>query len=85
MGLDEETETPNNPKKMRSVWVQGGAPPTFDQRMLWAASLTAFFGFCQSGEVTIGNGSTYDTEVHLSIHDVAVDCKAAHNWEWEHL
>ena len=62
---------------MRGVWVQEVAPPTFDQRMLWAASLTAFFGFCRSGEVTIGNGSTYDADVHLSIRDVAVDCKAA--------
>ena len=35
------------------------------------------FGFCRSGEVTIGNGSTYDAEVPLSISDVAVDCKAA--------
>ena len=69
--------TPSILKKMRGIWVQEVAPPTFDQRMLWAASLTAFFGFCRSGEVTIGNGSTYDADVHLSIRDVAVDCKAA--------
>ena len=80
MGLDEETETPNNPKYFEEDeghLGSGEALPTFDQRMLWAASLTAFFGFCRSGVVTIRNGSTYDAEVHLSIRDVAVDCKAA--------
>ena len=79
-GLTKRPRVPITPsilKKMRDVWVQGGALPTFEQRMLWAASLTAFLGFCRSGEVTIGNGSTYNAEVHLSIRDVAVDCKAA--------
>ena len=44
-----------------------------DQKMLWAASLTAFFGFCRSGEITLPQDGRYDPGIHLSYRDVAVD------------
>ena len=44
-----------------------------DQKMLWAASLTAFFGFCRSGEITLPQDGGYDSGIHLSYRDVAVD------------
>ena len=44
-----------------------------DQKMLWAASLTAFFGFCRSGEITLPQDGGYDPGIHLSYRDVAVD------------
>ena len=47
------------------------APP--DRLMLWAASTTAFFGFCQSGEVTVSSEGSYDPQSHLSFSDLAVD------------
>ena len=41
--------------------------------MLWAASTTAFFDFCQSGEVTLSSESSYDPQTHLSYSDLPVD------------
>ena len=48
-GLTKTPRLPITPSilKMRDIWVQGGAVPTFDQRL----------GFCRSGEVTIGMGA----------------------------
>ena len=39
---------------------------------MWAASLTAFFSFCCSGEVTVENEASYDYNTHLSFSDLAV-------------
>ena len=46
-----------------------------DQKMLWAVSLTAFFGFCQYGEIAItqDRGGGYNPCVNLSYRDVALD------------
>ena len=41
--------------------------------MLWSASLTTFFSFCRSGEITVENVDNYDPSTHLSFADVAVD------------
>ena len=45
--------------------------------MLWAASLTTFFSFCRSGEVTVENEAGYDHNTHLSFSDLAVDNAAS--------
>ena len=41
--------------------------------MLWAASLTTFFSFCRSGEITVENETKYNPNTHLSFSDLAVD------------
>jgi len=41
--------------------------------MLWAASLTTFFSFCRSGEITVEHESRYNPDIHLSFSDIAVD------------
>ena len=41
--------------------------------MLWSASLTTFFSFCRSGEITVENENKYGPSTHLSFSDVAVD------------
>ena len=43
---------------------------------MWAASCLAFFGFLRSIEFTVPSQGTYDSEVHLSLRDIAVDNKA---------
>ena len=37
--------------------------------MLWAASLTTFFSFCRSSEVTVENEASYDHKSHLSFNE----------------
>ena len=45
--------------------------------MLWAASVTTFFTFCRSGEITVENEKQYDPKVHLSYSDIAADSSAS--------
>ena len=63
--------TPSILRKIKAVWLSKGV--SADRLMLWAASTTAFFGFCRSGEVTVSSGSSYDPQTHLSYSDLAVD------------
>ena len=44
-----------------------------DERMLWAAAKACFFGFFRAGEITVPSDSAFDSAVHLSFADVAVD------------
>ena len=57
--------TPLILRKMKSVWLSEKSDP--DNLMLWAASTTAFFGFCRSGEVTTGSDDKIDPHTHLSL------------------
>ena len=41
--------------------------------MLWAASTLCFFGFLQSGEITVPTESSFDEGAHLTFDDVTVD------------
>ena len=45
--------------------------------MLWVASLTTFFSFCCSGEVTVENEASYDHNIHLSFSDLTVNNAAS--------
>ena len=58
-------------------------PPTeYQNIMLWAACCTAFFGFLRVGEMTIPNQNAYDSSVHLSLQDVALDSRATPAIVW---
>ena len=46
---------------MKYVWLSDP-----DKLMLWAASTTAFFGFCQCGEIITGSDNKFDPYSHLS-------------------
>ena len=63
--------TPSIFRKLKSVWM--GESPSYEAIMLWSASLTTFFSFCRSGEITVENENKYDPSIHLSFIDVAVD------------
>jgi len=41
--------------------------------ILWAASLTTFYSFCRSGEITVENDNMHDPSIHLSFSGKAVD------------
>ena len=66
--------TPALLRKIRSVWDR---EPSFDSRMLWAATSLCYFGFLRAGEITVPSESAYDKGVHLNYGDVAVDSKVA--------
>jgi len=55
---------------MKMSWI---GKNSFESVMLWAASLTTFFSFCRSGEVTVEKEDKYDPATHLSFSDVAAD------------
>ena len=46
---------------------------SFDNIMLWAASLTTFFSFCWADETTVPSDDSYNPESHLSYSDIAVN------------
>ena len=48
--------------------------PSYNNTMMWAACCTAFFGFLRSSEFTVQSQEHYDSTVHLTPADVAVDC-----------
>ena len=69
---------PNTPRilrLMKEVWLPSKSELLYDSLMLWAAAITAFFGFCRSGEITTPSEKTYDpmASVHLSLNDVSTD------------
>lgn len=65
--------TPSILRKLKSIWLGGNMNHSFEAVMLWAASLTTFFSFCRSGEITVENENKFDPSIHLSLADVAVD------------
>ena len=68
--------TPTILRKLKPIWL-GGNNISFNGRMLWAASLTTFFSFCRSGEVTVETEASYDHNTHRSFSDLAVDNAAS--------
>ena len=58
-------------RKMQQSWLD--RDQSFNSIMLWAATLVTIFSFCRSGEITVEDENKYDSSVHLSFSDVAVD------------
>jgi len=58
------------------------SPSEFQGIMLWAACCTAFIGFLQVGEMTVPSRDAYDSSVHLSLDDVALDSRTALTIIW---
>ena len=58
------------------------SPTAYQSIMLWAACRTAFFGFLRVGEMTVPSQEAFDSSVHLSIEDVAVDSKSNPTTVW---
>ena len=63
--------TPMILRKMLQSWLD--RDQLFNSIMLWVASLVTFFSFCRSGETTVEDENKYDSSVHLSFSEVAVD------------
>ena len=63
--------TPSILRKMKAIWDKSSSSP--DTIMSWAASCLGFFGFLRSEEMTTPSDSGYDSAVHLSFADIAVD------------
>ena len=70
-GKASHSRLPITPSILKSVWMSES--PSYEAIMLWSASLTTFFSFCCSGEITVENKNKYDPSTHLSFSDVAVD------------
>jgi hypothetical protein len=62
-------------QNLKQVWLT--PPVTFDDKMLWAAACTGFFGFLRAGEFTVPSSQAYDPDVHLSLGDLAIDSREA--------
>ena len=58
------------------------SPTAYQSIMLWATCCTPFFGFLRVGEMTVPSQEAYDSSVHLSIEDVAVDSKSNPTTIW---
>ena len=48
-------------------------PTRGDYILLWAAMMLCFHGFFRSGELTVPSGKSFDTNVHFSWGDVAIN------------
>ena len=66
--------TPELLRKMRQVWTRGNGRGSWDNVMLWAASLLCFFGFLRLGEITVPTDTGFDEGAHLTFNDISVDC-----------
>ena len=69
--------TPSILWKLKSIWLSGNL--SYDDLILWAASVTTFFTLCKSGKITVENKKHYDPKVHLSYSDIAADSSASPN------
>ena len=57
--------TPPILRRLKSSWGRGP-----DDVMLWAVSVTCFFGFFRAGELTVPSQSAFDPRVHLTWGDI---------------
>ena len=79
----ERVRLPITSEIMHQIYSVLSSPPSEYQKiMLWAACCTAFFGFLRVGEMTTPGQDTYDSSVHLSLEDVALDSRVAPTIIW---
>ena len=69
--------TPNILRRMKAVWSKRPPKELHESLMLWAAACVTFFTFSRSGEMTVPDGSAFDSKLHLTISDVAIDKEEA--------
>ena len=50
--------------QMHDYWLPKSADP--DVKMLWAAAIICFFGFFQSGEITVRSTTSFNPNIHLA-------------------
>ena len=73
-GSSEKKRLPITPSIRNSTRLQReNQGSSQDHVMLWAAVTLSFFGFFQSGEVTVPSDSAFDPSAHLTFEDVSVD------------
>ena len=60
-----------NLRQIRHQWENKAQE--YEVIMFWAVCCTAFFGFFRLGEILLQSGCTYDSNIHLSVGDVAVE------------
>ena len=51
--------------------------PSHHNLMIWAACCTAYFAFLRCSEFTTPSQKAFDPNCHLTLKDVAVDCRAS--------
>ena len=56
---------------LREVWAQDSHLQ--DTKLIWSAATLCFFAFLRAGELSAPTTSTYDTNVHLCLADIAID------------
>ena len=58
------------------------SPSEYQNIMLWAACCTAIFGFLRVGEMTIPSLDAFNSAVHLSLGDIALDSRTTPTIIW---
>ena len=53
--------------------LRAGKVQDYEVIMIWAVCCMVFFFFFRLGEILLPSGCTYDSNIHLSVGDVAVD------------
>ena len=76
MTRTERVRLPITVEIMHQIYsVLSMSPTKYQGMMLWAAYCIAFFGFLRVGKMTTPSRDAYDSSVHLSLGDVALDSR----------
>ena len=68
---------------MQQIFSVLSRPPSeYQNIMLWAACCTTFFGFLCIGEMTIPSSDAFNSAIHLSLCDIALDSRTTPTIIW---